>query len=133
MALLINAALVLPYELLRFLFFFESEFEFKAFAIVLLSSYAAAVYFLHKKNGAWTFGTVFSLLVICSFIATLLRLIFTYIIIISITIKTSDAYVAGGNLADGLFEFILFICLALPLAISGLIYGVRKLMEKGAA
>lgn len=135
MVLLINAALVLPYELLRLFIFGELFFEFKIFVAVLLLSFAIGALLLHLKNRSWTFSSMFGMLALSSVITTILRNVFTFLIILQMAegMSDGDANATAYDWISGIFQVFVFMCLILPLAVAGLIYGVRKLLEKGAA
>lgn len=131
-ALLINAVLLLPYELLRLFLFGEMFFEFKIFVAVLLLSYAVCALLLHLKNRDWTFGSMFGMLALSSVITTVLRNVFTFILLSRMPI-TFDSDTSTYDWISGMFQVFVFMGLIMPLAVAGLIYGVRKLLEKGAA
>lgn len=128
-ALLINAVLLLPYELLRLILFGEMFFEFKIFVAVLLLSYAVCALLLHLKNRDWTFGSMFGILALSSVITTVLRNVFTFILISRMPI-TFDSDTSTYDWISGMFQVFVFMGLIMPLAVAGLIYGVRKLLEK---
>lgn len=131
-ALLINAALVLPYELLRLFVFGELFIEFKIFVAVLLLSYAVCALLLHLKNRGWTFSSMFGMLALSSVITTILRNVFTFILLSRMNFPEADDTTAF-EWVSGIFQVFVFMGLIMPLAVAGLIYGVRKLLEKGAA
>lgn len=131
-ALLINAVLLLPYELLRLFLFGEMFFEFKIFVAVLLLSYAVCALVLHLKNRDWTFGSMFGMLALSSVITTVLRNVFTFILLSRMPI-TFDSDTSTYDWISGMFQVFVFMGLIMPLAVAGLIYGVRKLLEKSAA
>lgn len=130
--LLINAVLILPYELLRLFIFGELFFEFKIFVAVLLLSYAVCALLLHLKNRDWTFGSMFGMLALSSVITTVLRNVFTFILLSRMNFSEEESTTAFEWIS-GIFQVFVFMCLIMPLAVAGIIYGVRKLLEKGAA